>query len=76
MFTTTQAAEFLDVKFYQILYAHKAKHIQEPRRVAGARSYTEQEVIKMAEHFGVAQETVFKKISEYKTKEGISSETD
>lgn len=63
MYSTTEAAYFLGIKFYRILYAHKAGHVEEPERLGGNRAYTQQEVLKLAEHFGIPQEDVLQKMN-------------
>lgn len=63
MFSTTQVAQFLGIKFYRILYAHKAGLVDEPERVGGNRAYTQQEVFKLADHFGISHDEILERMN-------------
>lgn len=64
MYSTTEVAKLLDIKFYRILYAHKAGHIDEPERIAGNRAYTKQEVFKLADHFCINYNEVLERMNQ------------
>lgn len=62
MFSSTQVAKIVGVKFYRIHYAHKAELIPEPERIGGNRVYTVQETLAVAKHFGSNENEVMERL--------------
>jgi len=51
-----QAAKLLSVKVYRLSYAHSIG-VKEPERFCGKRAYSYQDLVILAEHFGVELKT-------------------
>lgn len=58
IFSTGQVAKKLEIKAYRIGYAHSTGQLAEPAfRFLDKRVYTEEDVQRVAEHFGLELET-------------------
>jgi len=77
MFSSTQVADIVGVKFYQINYAHKTEKIPEPQKIGGNRVYTVQETLAVARHFGSNEEEVLSRIAQLRgmDSDGSSDQT-
>lgn len=52
-YTMDEIAEFLGIKYYRIAYQHRIGALAEPTKVGGRRAYTQKDLRRVAEHFGV-----------------------
>ena len=48
-----ETARFLGVKPFRLTYAHTNSSLEEPPRLFGKRAYTEEDIKRAAQHFGV-----------------------
>ena len=52
-YTLTEVAHQLGLKYYRIAYQHKVGKLAEPLKAGGRRAYGPDDVMRVAEHFGV-----------------------
>jgi len=52
-----EVSKLLGVRPHRIVYLHTVSKVPEPQRVFGNRAYRWSDVVRLAEHFGVAFKT-------------------
>ena len=66
-FTTTEVASVLGIPYWRIVYVHQSGAIPEPAlRIGNRRVYVSEDVRRLAEHFGIDSQTLWRKRNDTK----------